>query len=72
MNKIPNFENSGWRTWQSFNFDEIWYTDADFDSKNDLVTKFFPNSKRQNSAILKTMFWLSRRIIVQLTLNFDK
>jgi len=53
MTKIPNFENSRWRTVailkivlslylsrKSSDFNEIWCADADFDSKVDYLTKY--------------------------------
>ena len=60
MTKIPNFENSRWRTAailkivlslylsrKSSDFNEIWYADADYDSKVGCLTKYqnFSNSK---------------------------
>jgi len=52
VNNISNFENSRWWTAAVLNmvislylrgylsdFDEIWYTDANFDSEDGLVTK---------------------------------
>ena len=60
MTKIPNFENSRWRTAailkivlslylsrKSSDFNEIWYADADYDSKVGYLTKYqnFSNSK---------------------------
>jgi len=73
MTKIPNFENSRWRTAailkivlslylsrQSSGFNEIWYADADYDSKVGYLTKYqnFSNSKWRTAAILKIVFWL--------------
>ena len=67
MTKIPNFENSRWRTAailkmvlsqylsRQFEFNEIWCADANFDSKNSHVTNYrnFANSKWLTAAIFK-------------------
>ena len=39
---------------------EIWYADADYDSKVGYLTKYqnFSNSKWRTTAILKIVFWL--------------
>jgi len=73
MTKIPNFENSRWRTAamlkivlslylsrKSSDFNEIWYSDADCVSKVGYLTKYkhFANSKWRTAAILKIIFWL--------------
>jgi len=73
MTKIPNFENSRWRTAailkrvlslylsrQSSDFNEIWYADADYNSKVGYLTKYqkISNSKWRTAAILKIVFWL--------------
>ena len=73
MAKIPNFENSRWRTAailkivlllylsrKSSDFNEIWYTDADCASNFGYLTKYqnFANSKWRTAAILKIVFWL--------------
>ena len=67
MTKIPNFENSRWRTAailkivlslylsrKSSDFNEVWYADADYDSKVGYLTKYqkFSNSI-QNVKILQ-------------------
>jgi len=71
LTKMPNFENSRWRTApilkmvlslylsrESSVFDKIWYADADPRSKNSHMTKYqnFANSKWQTVAILKVVF----------------
>jgi len=73
MTKIPNFENPRWRTAAIFkivlspylsrkssDFNEIWYADADYDSKVSYITKYQKNlnSKWRTAAILKIVFWL--------------
>jgi len=73
MTKIPNFENSRWRTAailkialslylsrKSSDFNEIWCADADCVSKVGYLTKYqnFANSKWWTAAILKIVFWL--------------
>jgi len=73
MTKIPNFENSRWRTaailkivlslylsQKSFDFNEIWCVDADCASKVGYLTKYqnFANSKWRTAAIMKIVFWL--------------
>jgi len=72
MTKIPNFENSRWRTaailkisqvylsWQSSDLNEIWYADADCASKDGHITKChnFANSTWQLAAIMKIVFRL--------------
>ena len=73
MTKIPNFENSRWRTAailnillslylsrKSSDFNEIWYADTDYASKVGYLTKYqnFSNSKWRTAAILKIVFWL--------------
>jgi len=73
MNKIPNFENSRWRTAailkivlslylsrKSTDVNELWYADADFASKVGCLTKYqnFANSKWRTAALLKIVFWL--------------
>jgi len=52
------------------NFNEIWYADADFGSKDGHLTKYqnFANSKWRTAAILKIVFLaISQRFIVRLT-----
>jgi len=76
MTKIPNFENSRWRTAAilklvfslylsrgSSDFNEIWCASADFVSKDGHVTKYqnIANSKWRPAAILKIDFWLYLR-----------
>ena len=73
MTKIPNFENSRWRTAailkivlslylsrKSSNFNEIWCADAYYDSKVGYLTKYqnLSNSIWRTAAILKIVFWL--------------
>jgi len=73
MTKLPNFENSRWRTAailkivlslyhsrKSSDFNEVWYADADNASKVGCLTKYqnFANSKWRTAAILKIVFWL--------------
>ena len=68
MTKIPNFENSRWRTAailkmvlsqylsrESSDFNEIWCADTNVDSKKGHMTKYrnFANSKWLTAAILK-------------------
>ena len=67
MTKIPNFENSRWRTAailkivlslylsrKSSDFNEIWYAETYFPSKVGYLTKYqnFANSKWRTAAIL--------------------
>jgi len=77
MTKIPNFENSRWRTAAilklfffslylsrgSYDFNEIWCASADFGSKDGDVTKYhnITNSKWRMAAISKIDFWLYLR-----------
>jgi len=73
MTKIPNFENSRWRTVailkivlslylsrKSSDFNDIWYVDADCVFKVGYLTKYqnFANSKWRTVAISKIVFWL--------------
>jgi len=57
-----HFENSlsPYLSRKSSDFNEIWYTDADYDSKVGYLTKYqnFSNSKWWTAAILKIVFWL--------------
>ena len=89
MTKIPNFENSRWRTAailkivlspylsrKSSDFNEVWYTDADYDSKVGL-TKYqnFSNSKCQfkmadGRHIENRLLAISQRVIIGLMRNF--
>ena len=73
MTKIPNFENSRWRSAailkivlslylsrQSSDLNEIWYADADCaskDGRHDTVPQF-SNSTWQSAAIMKIVFRL--------------
>ena len=84
--KIPNFEKSKWRTAamlkmvlssylsrESSDFNETWWMDTNFDSKNGHVTKYqnFPNSERRTAAMLKAAFLdISQPFIVRLTRSF--
>jgi len=73
MTKIPNFENSRWRTAailkivlslylnrKSFDFNEIWCADADCVFNVGYLTKYqnSANSKWRTAAIFKIVFWL--------------
>jgi len=74
MTKIPNFENSRWRTatilkivlsllylsQKSSDFNEISRADAGCAFKVGYLTKYhnFSNSKWRTAAILKIVFWL--------------
>ena len=66
--KMSNFENPTWRTaailkiviapyisWESSEFDEIWYADENLEQDDRYVTKIqkFPNSRWRMDAILK-------------------
>ena len=72
MTKIPNVENSRWRTAailkivlslylnrKTSDFNEIWCVDADCAFKVGYLTKYqnFTNSKWRTAAILKIVFW---------------
>jgi len=71
--KMSNFENPIWRTAailkiviapylsrESYEYDEIWYADANFDPIDGNVRKIkeFPNSRWRTDAILTIIFWL--------------
>ena len=69
MTKIPNFEHSRWRTaailkivlslylsGKSSDFNEIWYADADYDSKVGCLTKY-QNFSIQNGG--RPPYWKS-------------
>jgi len=73
MTKIPNSENTRWRmaailimvlllylSWESSDFNEIWCTDADFDSKNGHMTKNqkFCKFKMADGRHIENCFWL--------------
>jgi len=84
--KIPNFENSRWRTaailkmvsslylgWESSDFDEIWCADSNFGSKDGHVTKYqnFANSTWWTAAILKIVFDYISTISCPINVKFD-
>jgi len=73
VTKMSNFENPTWRTAailkivispylsrDSFEFDEFWYADANFDASDRNMTKYqkFANLKWQTGTVLKITFWL--------------
>ena len=87
MTKIANFENSRWRmaailkivlslylSRKSSDFNEIWYADADLDSKVGLllnkIPKFFKLKMAAGRHIENSLLAISRRMIVRLTRNF--
>ena len=86
MTKIPNFENSRWRTAailkivltlylsrKSSDLNEIWCADADCASKVGYLTKYqnFSNSKMADVRHIENrLLAISRRMIVRLTCNF--
>jgi len=51
---------SPYLSWKSSDFNEIWYADADCDSKFGCLTKYqnFANSKWRTAAKLTVIFWL--------------
>ena len=83
MTKIPNFENSRWRTAailkivlslylsrKSSDFNEIWYVDADCASNVAYLTKYqnVANSKwRIGRHIENRLLAISQRMIIRLT-----
>ena len=83
MTKIPNFENSRWRTaallkmvlllylsQESSDFNEIWCTDADFDSKNGHTWQRLCNFKMADARHMEIHFLaISQQFIDQLTRN---
>jgi len=83
MTKIPDFENSRWRTaailkmvlslyWESSDFNEIWCASADFGSKDGHVTKYqnIANSMADGRHIENRLLAISTRFIVRLTQKF--
>jgi len=83
MTKIPNFENSRWRTAailktvlslylgrESPDFDEIWCADSNFVSKDGHVSKFCKFKMADGRHIENGLFAISPRFIVRLTQNF--
>ena len=85
--KIPNFEKSKWRTAamlkmvlssylsrESSDFNETWWMDTNFDSKNGHVTKYqkFPNSERRTAAMLKAVLWIVSTIYCPINAKFCK
>ena len=85
MTKIPNFENSRWRTAailkivlslylsrKSSDFNEIWYADADYYSKVGYLTKhqiFFKFKMADGRHIENRLLAISRRMIIRLKRN---
>ena len=86
ITKMSNFENSRWRTAASLkmlffslylsrvssDFNEIWFSDANFPSNSSHVVKYqnFANPIWRPAAILKIVFLgISQRFIVRLTRN---
>jgi len=86
VTKTADFENSRW--WMaaiskmvmsvylsrnSFDFDEIWYSDANFDSDSGHVTQNhnFANTRRQIDTILKIVFGCISAPFVRLTQNME-
>jgi len=86
MTKIQNFENSRWRTAailkivlslylnrKSSDFNEIWYADADYDSKVGYLTKchfFFKFKMADGRHIENRLLAISQRVIIELMRNF--
>ena len=86
MTKIPNFENSRWRTAailkivlslylsrKSSDFNEIWCVDADCASKVGYLTKydfFFKFKMADGRYIENRRLAISRRTIIRLMRNF--
>ena len=79
MTKIPNFENSRWRTaailkivlslylsQKSSDFNEIWYADADCASKvgYNKIPKFFKFKMSDGRHIENRLLAISRRMII--------
>jgi len=86
MTKIPNFENSTWRTAavlkivlllylsrKSFDFNEIWCADANCASKVGYLTKyhfFFKFKMADGRHIENRLLAISQRVIIGLLRNF--
>jgi len=79
------FENSRWQTAailkialspylsrELSDFDQIWYTSANFHSEHEKLTKSrnFSNSRWRMDAILKIVFWLYLGAILAINANF--